>query len=57
MYTKNDYTRDIRNGSVGTIVEQSGSEIIIDFEGNTVVFSWDDLSDLEYAYAMTVHKS
>lgn len=57
MYTKNDYTRDIRNGSVGTIVEQSGSEIIIDFEGNMVVFSWDDLSDLEFAYAMTVHKS
>lgn len=57
MYTKNDYTRDIRNGSVGKIIQQNQDVITVDFEGNIVDLSWSDLSNLEYAYALTVHKS
>lgn len=57
MYTKNDYQKDIRNGSVGKVLAYSHDSVIVDFEGNTTELSINELSNLEHAYALTVHKA
>jgi exodeoxyribonuclease V alpha subunit len=57
MYTRNDYDKDIRNGSVGRVVGQDEDGAMIDFEGNVVTLSLNEMRNLEHAYAMTVHKS
>lgn len=57
MYTRNDYQKDIRNGSVGSVVGKIGEVVTIDFDGNNVDLSLPELSSLEHAYSLTVHKS
>jgi exodeoxyribonuclease V alpha subunit len=57
MYTRNDYEKDIRNGSVGKVIDQNENGAIVDFEGNIVTLTLNDMTNLELAYAMTVHKS
>ncbi|MEH6711167.1 MAG: AAA family ATPase [Paraglaciecola polaris] len=57
MYKRNDYEKDIRNGSVGRVIGQKEDGIEVDFEGNVVTLTASDLKNLEHAYAMTVHKS
>ena len=56
MFLKNDYRKDLRNGSLGTVVSlEAGVEC--DFDGRRHAFAGHDLVDLQLAYAMTVHKS
>jgi exodeoxyribonuclease V alpha subunit len=57
MFTRNDYKKDIRNGSVGKVLSFSTNAVTVDFEGNIVDLSLSDLAYIERAYAMTVHKS
>jgi exodeoxyribonuclease V alpha subunit len=57
MCTVNDYERDIRNGSIGKVLEQKGNEVIIDFTGRIVNLPASKLCSLDFAYALTVHKS
>lgn len=47
------------NGDIGHIVSVSPSEqmMTVDFDERLVTYTFDMLSDLELAYAMTVHKS
>jgi exodeoxyribonuclease V alpha subunit len=71
IYTKNDYERELFNGSLGrlrTVFQQgltssncSGDEAtvraIADFEGREIEITEDDLGNIELAYAITVHKA
>ena len=57
MYTRNDYQKDIRNGSVGKVMAFNHNCVTVDFEGNTTELSISELSNLEHAYALTVHKA
>lgn len=70
MQTRNNYetvwTRPdgsvgtgVFNGDVGTVTEidPSGQFMLVDFDGRAAPFSPETLSELELAYAMTVHKS
>jgi len=59
MSKRNDYQRDIRNGSVGQVIDFDESEhtITINFNGNHVDFHFSELPYLEHANALTVHKS
>ncbi|WP_417671628.1 ATP-binding domain-containing protein [Pseudoalteromonas tetraodonis] len=57
MFTRNDYKKDIRNGSVGKVLSSNDEAVTIDFEGNIVELALNDLCNIERAYAMTVHKS
>lgn len=57
MYTRNDYQKDIRNGSVGKVLDYSHDSVTVDFEGNTTELSISELTNLEHAYALTVHKA
>ena len=33
------------------------TEIVIDFDGNKVIYKTEDLQSIKHAYAMTIHKS
>lgn len=69
MQVKNNYdilwregnSRDagmgIFNGDIGTILEIDRESVTVDFEGRIVEYSMDMLSELEPAYAVTVHKA
>ena len=49
----------VYNGDIGIIkkIVTSKGYMLIDFDGREVQYSFDILSDLEHAYAITVHKS
>ncbi len=49
----------IFNGDVGILVEinKSLGNLKVRFDNKTAVFTWDDIPDLDLAYAVTVHKS
>jgi exodeoxyribonuclease V alpha subunit len=69
IFVKNDYERDLFNGSLGyleTVISQEAGNKGIDakltraignFEGRQVELSSEDLNHIELAYAITVHKS
>ena len=55
----NVYNGDI--GYIDSIKEVSNTykhtEIVIDFDGNKVIYKTEDLQSIKHAYAMTIHKS
>ncbi|MDD7184530.1 MAG: ATP-dependent RecD-like DNA helicase [Ruminococcus sp.] len=69
MQTKNNYNivwykddesgSGIYNGDIGRIekINRSSMEVTVNFDGRTAVYTADMLSQLELAYAITVHKS
>jgi len=70
MQTRNDYDvvwgkedgtlgTGIFNGDVGRIVQidSSGEWLILDFDGRTATYSVEMLSEVDLAYAQTVHKA
>ncbi|XGA78622.1 AAA family ATPase [Halomonas sp. CH40] len=63
MFTKNDYSLGLRNGSLGRIiealpVEEAESDCCkVDFEGIEYTLKTTQLESLSHAYAITVHKS
>lgn len=70
MQTKNNYDilwekdngetgNGVFNGDIGYVinVDKRFSSLTVDFEGKNVVYSGEELSQLELAYAVTVHKS
>lgn len=63
MFTRNDYERDLRNGSLGVITERlipgahDDPVCVADFEGQEVMLDSSDLDAVDLAYAITVHKS
>ena len=63
MFTKNDYTIDLRNGSLGRIVSSLPVEnehsdcCLVNFEGAHIALKSHQLEALTHAYSITVHKS
>jgi len=61
MWTRNDYARDLTNGTLGRVVEvlpiNDTYRCVVDFEGQRHKLTLDDLDDLAPAYAITVHKA
>lgn len=49
----------IYNGDVGYIssVDEETETLTVDYDGRRAVYGWEQLSELEHAWAMTVHKS
>ncbi len=49
----------IYNGDIGVVksISDGHSYMMIDFDGREVQYPYENLSDLEHAYAITVHKS
>lgn len=57
MFCRNDYQRDLRNGSLGDVVAVEDEAIVADFDGVRQHFSGTALDDLVHAYAISVHKA
>ena len=59
IQTRNNYDLDVFNGDVGTIthVAEDVPELHVEFEDRTALYTFDDIDDLQLAYAITVHKA
>ena len=59
IHIKNDYTREIYNGTTGiiTAVDEDNEIVSVDYNGHTEEYRVDDLEDLRLNYALTIHKS
>jgi exodeoxyribonuclease V alpha subunit len=59
LQTVNNYTKDVFNGDVGTVlaVDRANNSITVQFPDATGWYGYDELDELELAYAMTVHKA
>jgi exodeoxyribonuclease V alpha subunit len=59
MQTRNDYDTDIMNGDMGVVIrlDPVAGSVEVAFEGRTVLLQRQHLTDLEPAFAVTVHKS
>jgi exodeoxyribonuclease V alpha subunit len=61
MQIRNDYDRDVYNGDLGAIVSAQIIEdepvLDVDFDGRRARYEGDAISELELAYAVSVHKS
>lgn len=59
MQVENDYDKDVFNGDIGFVSAISGEDqsVQVDFDGRTVSYDFNELDELELAYAVTVHKS
>ncbi len=55
----NDYSKDVFNGDVGTVlsVDPAARTLVVQFPDLTASYEYEELDDLELAYAMTVHKA
>lgn len=59
MQIRNNYDKKIFNGDIGTIssIDTEEKLLIVNFEGDNVEYSFDELNELVLAYAITIHKS
>ncbi len=59
MQVVNNYDKEVYNGDIGLIeqVDKEDHEIIINFDGKLVSYSFDELDEINIAYAITIHKS
>ena len=59
MQVENDYDKEVYNGDIGMIerVDPDDGELVVNFDGRAVVFSFGELDTLVPAYAATIHKS
>ena len=57
MFQRNDYRRDLRNGSLGVVEKVAVGVVGVEFDGARHDFSGAALDDLALAYAITVHKA
>ena len=59
MQIENDYEREVYNGDIGSIedVDLDAGEVVVTFDGRSVVYGFGELDVLVPAYAATIHKS
>lgn len=61
LQVRNNYELDIFNGDIGRVVDTTGQTLVVDFAeggaGAEVLVTGEDLSDIELAYAISIHKS
>ena len=55
----NNYEKEVYNGDIGFIdyVDPTGKSLKVDFSGLEVNFDFDELDEIDPAYAITIHKS
>lgn len=58
MFRRNDYARDLQNGSLGRILGFPAAGVCeVEFDGRKVALAGADLDNLVLAYCLTVHKA
>ena len=58
MQLRNNYDKEVYNGDVGSItkIDRIEQEILVDFEGQEVIYDFSDIDQLTLAYAASIHK-
>jgi exodeoxyribonuclease V alpha subunit len=59
LQTQNNYQKEVFNGDIGrmTAIHELERDVLVDFEGRTVVYDFGELDELSLAYALTIHKA
>jgi len=57
MQTVNNYSKEVFNGEIGRVVEGGEEELWVDFYGERVIYTGEDVKELTLAYAVSVHKA
>nr|HID59157.1 ATP-dependent RecD-like DNA helicase [Desulfobacterales bacterium] len=59
MQVTNDYEKEVFNGDIGRItsIDYETQEVVVNFDGKSVVYDYADLDELVLAYAISIHKS
>ena len=59
MQTANDYDKEVFNGDIGVVrgVDLEAQEIVIEFDGRSVIYDFGELDEVSPAYATTIHKA
>lgn len=59
MQTSNDYDKEVFNGDIGYIASLDREEHVVkvNFDGRIVLYEFNEMDELELAYAISVHKS
>ena len=59
MQVENDYDCEVYNGDLGVVrsIDPGVSEMVIEFDGRPVTYSFGELDEVVLAYATTIHKS
>jgi exodeoxyribonuclease V alpha subunit len=58
MQIRNNYKRGVYNGDVGRIskISHSDQELTVSIDGKEIVYDFNDLDELNHAYAVSIHK-
>lgn len=59
LQVRNNYEKGVFNGDIGCIAAVDGEarEVGVDFDGRRVVYAFDEMDEMEPAYAISIHKS
>jgi exodeoxyribonuclease V alpha subunit len=59
LQTVNNYDKEAFNGDIGRIskIDVENQEMTVHFEGRPATYDFDELDELNLAYALTIHKS
>jgi exodeoxyribonuclease V alpha subunit len=59
MQVQNNYNREVFNGDIGRVIALDGDDqiMVVEFEGRSVEYDFNDLDELQLAYACSIHKS
>ena len=59
MQIKNNYSKEIFNGDIGTILRMDPAEksVVVEFDTGPVSYTFSEMEELVLAYAISVHKS
>ncbi|HKY69645.1 MAG TPA: ATP-dependent RecD-like DNA helicase [Gammaproteobacteria bacterium] len=59
IQTSNDYDKEVFNGDVGVItkIDKEEQQLIIDYDMREVPYDFNELDQIQLAYALSIHKS
>jgi exodeoxyribonuclease V alpha subunit len=59
LQTRNNYDKEVFNGDIGRITSIDGDQrqVCIEFDGRPTVYEFNELDEVEPAYAISIHKS
>ena len=59
MQIRNNYDKEVFNGDIGRLakIDPENQEVLVNFDGQFVVYDFSELEELVLAYAISVHKS
>ncbi len=59
MQMKNNYDREVFNGDIGRVTDIDADDqmLVVEFDGRPVEYDFNDLDELQLAYACSIHKS